>query len=373
MPDTRSDSYTEYCYRGPGRLIQRIVSAVGAQGQILPIASPSTNASWTLDFWGPSLQCSNVQGQDYEDIWANLWQFYAKDPDECRKSYGYLAWAPTANTTVPFILDNDTFTFHYNPLTIGAPATMFLAVVPGMFSNRLNMPTHTVPGGCMLWDLSKDIANYSQALAEDPKTVKQYFGDSTLLQCQVLNTSYIASFDYKNGVQTINVSNTSYSDSPTLTPVDCVTGPMSISNGGDVDESWPIQANKSCSTLNLLDEQCLFDPSLLRTLAYQSIADAFGQLIQGTIGFSGSVPTVTFNSSIAKTALLDTDELMFIQDWSMTATFLDIATLSETSNGSDYIGLSNTNNVTSRGPLARALEDMFQNITLSLMSERYLQ
>jgi hypothetical protein len=57
----------------------------------------------------------------------------------------------------------------------------------------------------------------------------------------------------------------------------------------------------------------------------------------------------------------------------MDAEFLDLTTISQTSNGTEYIGLSNTNNVTSRGPLARALEEMFQNITISLMSEQYLQ
>jgi hypothetical protein len=372
--DSASVHYTDYCYRGPGRLIQRIVDAVGAQGQILPITSPSSNASWTLDFWGPSLQCSNVKGQDYEDIWTNLWEHYAKDGDDCRKSFGYLAWAPTTNTSVPFTFDNDTSIFSYNALTIGAPATIFIAIVPGMFSNKLNMPTHTVPGGCMMWNEMSNIANYSQALAEDPKIVNQYFGGSTLLQCQFLNTSYIADFDYMNGIQTINVSNVAYSDSPYLTPAGSVTGPIALSNGGgNMTEAFDNRANESCSTLNSVNQMCLFEPSLVRTLEYQSIADAFGQLIQGTIGFSGSVPTVTFNSSIFKTVLLDTDELMFIQDWLMDVTFLDLATISGTSNGTNYIGLSNTNNITSRGPLARALEEMFQNITLSLMSEQYLQ
>ncbi|TIA32899.1 hypothetical protein D6C78_07919 [Aureobasidium pullulans] len=372
--DSASVHYTDYCYRGPGRLVQRIVDAVGAQGQILPITPPSTNSSWTLEFWGPSLQCSNVEGQEYEDIWSNMWEFYAKDGDDCRLSYGYLAWAPTANTSVPFIFHNDTSTFRYDSLTIDAPARMLIAILPGMFSNRVNMPTHTVPGGCMMWSESRKFNNYSQALAEDPHTISQYFGGSTLLQCQVLNTSYIADFGYENGIQTVNVTNVTYSDPPYLRPAGCVTGPIALSNGGNnMTEAWDNRANASCSTLNLANRQCQFEPSLLRTLAYQSIADAFGQLIQGTIGFSGAVSTVTYNSSISKTALLDTEELLFIQNWLMDTIFMDLATLSQTSNGTDYVGLSNTNNVTSRGSIARTLEQMFQNITLSLLSERYLQ
>jgi hypothetical protein len=371
MLDYEAVHYADYCYRGPGRLVQRIAKAVGAQGQILPIVPPSPNASWSLDFWGPSLQCNNVKGQDYDDIWANLWEHYARDED-CASSFSYLAWAPTTNTSVPFVFHNETSIFSYNALTIGAPATMFLAVVPGMFSNKVNMPSHTIPGGCMLWSESGPSTNYSQALASG--TISGFFGGSTLLQCQVLNTSYMADFNYKNGIQTINVSNVAYGDLPHLKAAGCVTGPIALSNGGNnMTEAFNNRANKSCSTLNSEGEQCLFEPSLIRTLAYQSIADAFGQLIQGTIGFGGAVPTVTYNSSIFTTILLDTDELIFIQDWLMDAEFLDLTTISQTSNGTEYIGLSNTNNVTSRGPLARALEEMFQNITISLMSEQYLQ
>ena len=38
-----------------------------------------------------------------------------------------------------------------------------------------------------------------------------------------------------------------------------------------------------------------------------------------------------------------------------------------------YVDLSDVKNFASRGPLAKALEDLFQNITLNLLSEQYLQ
>jgi hypothetical protein len=42
MLDYEAVHYADYCYRGPGRLVQRIAKAVGAQGQILPIITPLT-------------------------------------------------------------------------------------------------------------------------------------------------------------------------------------------------------------------------------------------------------------------------------------------------------------------------------------------
>lgn len=91
-------------------------------------------------------------------------------------------------------------------------------------------------------------------------------------------------------------------------------------------------ANRSCSTLNLINKQCDFDPNLVRTLAYQSIADVFGKLVQGSVGLGGYTlpyPRVTYNSNIAQTVLLDTNELSFIQTWSPNSGFLDLATLSD--------------------------------------------
>ncbi|KAH0396899.1 hypothetical protein KCU89_g8835, partial [Aureobasidium melanogenum] len=143
-------------------------------------------------------------------------------------------------------------------------------------------------------------------------------------------------------------------------PVECVTGPIALSNGGSIEqfeEAESNMANESCSTLNLINKQCDFDPNLVRTLVYQSIADVFGKLVQGSVGLGGHTlpyPEVTYNSNIAQTVLLDTNELSFIQTWSPNSGFLDLVTLSDESNGTSYVDLSD-------------------NITLSLLSEQYLQ
>lgn len=46
-----------YKYTGPQLAVKQIAAAVAAQGSILGISPPALNASWTLPFAGPSLQC----------------------------------------------------------------------------------------------------------------------------------------------------------------------------------------------------------------------------------------------------------------------------------------------------------------------------
>jgi len=194
------------------------------------------------------------------------------------------------------------------------------------------------------------------------------FKDSTLLHCEFLSASYSAFLNYTNGAQTITVS--SDATAP-LIPVDCVTGPMSISDGG-----LPEMQNKSCSTLNLVGEGCTFDPSVLRTLAYQGVADAFGRLVKGSIGQGGlyqCYPVPSFNTNVANTVLMDTDEMSVFQNWSLGDNHLDLAALSKTSNGMDYAGLFNSADIVTRGSLSTTLEMLFQTMTLSLLSEQYLQ
>lgn len=375
-------NYTEYCYRGPGQLVQRVASAVGAQGLVLPITPPSSNATWTSSFWGPSLTCTNVEGQDRDDIWANVWDYF-NDKDRCRESFGYMAWAPTVNTSLPFGLRNGTVVHQPgdNSLTTGATAEVLIAATPSMFILNNALAYSTAVGACMMFMEDSSYKNYSEAVAQGStyESPNQFFGDGTLLRCQFNNASYSATFEYVNGRQTIETSVEAASDVVPLVPVGCVTGPIAGTNAAEEDQMLQgvtDRRDRNCSTLNVVGEDCRFDPELVRTLSYQSIADAFVELVQGTVGLGGKFlphPAVTFNSSIAKTVLMDTTELSFLQTYEVDDLYTDLATFSQESNGTSYIGLSNTKNITSRGPLARALEGLFQNLTLSLLSEQYLQ
>lgn len=47
-----SSDFKRYYYRGPSRIVDRVSSAVAAEGEILNIKPPALNASWTADFYG---------------------------------------------------------------------------------------------------------------------------------------------------------------------------------------------------------------------------------------------------------------------------------------------------------------------------------
>ena len=74
MPSVQADNETSlrFAYALPSQEVIEVVKAVAATGSILPIMPPSANASWTVDFYGPALECSNVTESLRADIQANI-------------------------------------------------------------------------------------------------------------------------------------------------------------------------------------------------------------------------------------------------------------------------------------------------------------
>lgn len=58
---SQEDSQTVFNYNGPSVAVERTVTDVLATGFIQPINIQYLNASWTLDFTGPGLSCSDVR------------------------------------------------------------------------------------------------------------------------------------------------------------------------------------------------------------------------------------------------------------------------------------------------------------------------
>lgn len=59
-------------YLGPLDAVNKVVTAITAEGEILPIQAPSTNPSWTLNFHGPALSCEMVDEELQNDIMQNI-------------------------------------------------------------------------------------------------------------------------------------------------------------------------------------------------------------------------------------------------------------------------------------------------------------
>lgn len=205
--------------------------------------------------------------------------------------------------------------------------------------------------------------------------VDTIFDNATLLECSFSNASYTANFTYVSGTQGINLEVNDVG--VPLVPQNCIVAPewdAGVFGNSTLEISEAETPN--CTTFNIDGTPCEFDAKLVQTLAYQGVAGAFVQLIQGSIGLGGSgqpFPMIVSNTELVKTVLVDTDELAFIQTFSPGATLPDLPTEVAAINGTAFIGLSNNKTASTRGPLREALQDMFLNLTLSLMSETYLQ
>ena len=66
------DVASPYVYNGPSNEVLGIVRSVSSSGSILPIPISLPNASWTLEFSGPAVYCSNVSQSERARIADNV-------------------------------------------------------------------------------------------------------------------------------------------------------------------------------------------------------------------------------------------------------------------------------------------------------------
>ena len=151
-------------------------------------------------------------------------------------------------------------------------------------------------------------------------TADAVFQGSTLLRCDMVNTSYSVDLDFLNGVQNVRVSSNTTGDSPTVNGSAYFPGP----------------------------ETNISDLDAVRALSYQGMMAAFNQVVLGTVEDSKE------NTSIMRTILAETQELAFIQE-----------TLLSNSTARSGQGPG------TRGSLNSTLEQLFENYTISLLSDPF--
>lgn len=369
--ETANMNMTEFCYAGPSIEVSKVAAAVGIQGRISQIDPPSSNSSWTTKFWGPAMSCENATSSEWDQIFFNYFQFLNQSMDTCTQAFSYLSWVPSDQSILPFVLiqtENSSWALREDRLTFGTGTSLFTAVIPAMWDN-VNMPSHAITGACQraadAWDSN---TTWPKLLAESfPANSTQLF------KCTFKNVSYVADFEYRNGAQSIDL--TVVETGNDVEPRDCITGPSSATNGvGNYDQMWEEMTRANCSTLNTGDQRCQFDPAVLQTLSYQGVINAFVDLVRGTIGFDGFFTHIAYASDISTTSLMDSADLAFARDWESTLVQApDLPGAMSSQAGEKYIGLANYNPPHSRGSLRSEMETMFQNITISLMSNSLLQ
>lgn len=374
-------------WTGPSQPLQHIALAVMGLGQILPINPPAPNASWTLDFWGPALQCNDVAATERDRIWTNIWNYYN---DTSTDTHAFLSWVPRSypdsqdlfiDRDLPFVFKVSDVSDAGGPpdssVSTDGPASLFIAVLPEtqvfMFTTQ-DLSTSARNFSYKGWECPfQIIQKLTDPICDDGNTTfapALVYKDSTLLRCDLVNTSYSVEFSYSSGAQDIRISPNMTGNSPIVHASNTFLGHNSP-GWSDLSE----QANCSSFRANSYDSRytpCLFDIDAVRLLSYQGIIAAFNQFVLGDIQNLGD--SVNMNTTIMKTILAETKELAFIRDWNPSyGSYSDLQVLLPSGAGWAYPGLENSKLPDTRGDLKSTLEQLFQNFTISLLAEPYFQ
>ncbi len=181
------------------------------------------------------------------------------------------------------------------------------------------------------------------------------WSDSTIIRCEMVNSTYHASFNFTNGVQTVDVA---------TVPID---GHLPGIGDGLFNSSRVVCNNTSAAA-------CNFDPTIISRLSYQGIMGAFMEVITGSISYDTENDLeLEASSRILQTALSRTPELHWLTNVSPRVS-LDSVSLKDVLLHSDAIpGLVTEFEQPSLPPLIQTLETMFENITISIMSSDALR
>ena len=420
-------------WSGPSQSVQHIALAVMGLGQILPIPSPASNATWTLDFWGPALQCNDVAKTERDRTWVNIWNSYNGSNTG---PYVFLSWVPWSylddsldglpdrrpdgsplqfsppdgDINLPFLFSVTSDLPVIGPpasfLTTNGSASFFIAIFPEALNftliyERADEPTlirHQVFAdswnSCdfqMIHEITdpgtaRCSNNKGQGTAAPQTTAAQIYANSTLLRCDLLNTSYSVDFIYSGVTQDIHVSSDMTGNSTIMNSTGIFVGPQSSLTGSlTSDPETPLPPPANCSSFMPFDrldaiELCVFDLDGIRQLSYQGIMAAFNRLVLGSIQTQDN--TIDTNTSVVSTILATAEEFAFLRNWSPSDQNAggnsgrltgDLQSVISNSTGWAYPGLVNLNPINTNADLKSTLERLFQNFTISLLAEPYLQ
>ena len=365
----------QYSYVGPSRAVESIVEFVTANGELVRVQPPYTNASWIQEFNGPTLRCGSIDSPLQDAIKQNIARAVFEQKNECN-SWSFLAWNPIANSaniSLPFvksgnaswaldIVSDDPTAFESQPRD---PFQLFMVSMPDALTTWLT-GSHTITEVC---------SNLLSPVATVDKIADVIFSNLTMTQCRVLNATYETTFNYVNGAQDITTNIISIDETP-LRSTHWVFGPAYSAVDGTKF------AAPSCSVLNQGNgdeygesNRCDFEEGLLSTLSYQAVAQALFDRIVGAVWAEQAGTVATFDTSVANTMLVNTPELNHLTKpipgtEGRSAGSLQAAALA--TNGSMYDGLYK-NLTESLSPLGPLMEKLFGYSVVSMISSSTLQ
>lgn len=363
ISDYNSGPSSFYEYYGPSQTLRRVVTAVSTQGSILPLDSPGTNATYTTTFSAPAVYCDELPSNEQRVVQENLADYILNN--RCDGATAYRVWFGRLPYVTPEFGDlnastaSDPSDLVSTKQTLGvmAPATAAfrVAVLPRMLSMS------TGSSGTLIDPLVCDHKRNKLLKKDKEKPLWDLAINSTMLQCQLYNSTYLVDFDYTNGTQSVIAKVSPKAASEPVMALKGVYGP---------DE-------RSCANMTLKDAKtkCEYPLESVRRLSYMAMLDSLLGVIGGTAGMYQAKLDV--NTFVTKTTLVNTHELKFLSEYSFQVNdkdhkpFMQIA-LNDYGRP-DVAGLTDPSVTGMSQSLIQGIEQMFQNMTISLLSSPHFR
>ena len=338
-------------YQKPQFPVQKSVQGSLISGTILPIAAPGPNSTWSISFTGPALSCEaldNTRGLGNDTVTQ-----LASQLDDVR----YLSWVPVPSngSNVPSSISSD-----LRSITVGgSPLALYVMIPPAISYSTIQ--TRPLPPGGSGGRVSP--SNYSSeynssVLAYEQARTNYYRGYTYLQECTLQNVSYRTDFAYTNGLQNITLST-----SRSMNNVSYLSGFSSFAEiSADASGRFPYNPNFTTVTLN---------QTAVQMLSYQSIMDAFASMFVGYVKTISS--TIDEKSSIQYTVDTSMGTTSLVQSREMANVTQSLALQFELLGNVNWDGKSVNQNETGTQPMTELMEEMFRNVTVSLMSNSALK
>jgi hypothetical protein len=357
ISDFNSGPPSFYEYYGPSQALRRLVTAVSTQGSVLPIDSPGVNASYKTTFDAPAIRCSELPQDEQVAIQRNLADYIRTT--SCDGATAYRVWFGRLPYITPELgnpnasIASDPSDLQPTGQTLGvmapAAAAFRVAVLPRMLSMSSG------DSGALIEPL---VCTYKEndVLGKDARNpLLDLASNSTMLQCALYNATYNFDFSYINGEQRV-IAEVAQTDEQAILALKGIYGP------GGTD----------CAHMAIDDAKlkCEFDIISVRRLSYLAMLDSLLGVIGGTVGVYQAKLDV--NSFVTRTSLIDTAELRFMSDYAFQVNdgshkpFMQIA-LNDYGRP-DVAGLMDPSELGTSQSLVQGIEQMFQNMTISLLS-----
>ncbi|KAM0721362.1 hypothetical protein Q7P37_002286 [Cladosporium fusiforme] len=361
ISDFRSAPPSFYEYYGPSQALRRLVTAVSTQGSVLPIDSPGINASYTSTFSAPSLRCEELAEDEQQVIQGNLADYISNN--DCYGATAYRVWfgrlpyvtPQPGNLNASTASDPSDLAPTKQSLGLMAPAAagFRVAVLPRMLAMSKGVSgTLIEPLACTRkrrGDLRRSTRKQSNPLGD-------LAVNSTMLQCQLYNSTYDVDFDFTNGTQAVRADIRPIVGDQPVAALRGIYGPDETNCTGMSSEE--------------AKSKCEYPLEPVRQLSYLAMLDSLLGVIGGTVGIYQAKLDV--NSFVTRTTLVDTLELRFMSEYAFQVNdedhkpFMQV-TLNDYGRP-DIAGLIDPTMSGTSKSLIDGIEQMFQNITISLLS-----